>query len=147
MPIAEIQTGNATIHGITNNGSAFTISGYATFLLEQLKAAHKFNLREIKDETDFDAALVATNQCVELDITFKPSGATRAAAAAVAVFPTPLATVTLANFKVSLVNGTWTYVGDGTLDLMSNESGKMTLKIRKYSDATQNTALTTTVTG
>jgi hypothetical protein len=142
----EVQNGTGLIHGIANNGSAITLEGYATFLLETAKAGHKFKLDSIEDELGFDATLIATNGHVETTINWTPSGATRAAAAATAAFLTPLATVTLANFKVAAFNGDWIYVGDQSIDL-SHGVGKMSLKLRKYDDSTQNTSLTTTVTG
>ena len=120
--------------------------GYATFIFETTRAGHKFDLDAVKDHVHFDAALIAANAHIELDITWTPSGATRAAAAATAVFLSPLAKVTLANFKVTAFNGDWIYVGDEQLDL-SQQVGKMSIKIRKYDDTAQNTSLTTTVSG
>lgn len=145
MP-AEVQTGKATLFGITNSGTAITILGFATFILDSSKAGHKFKLTAIEDENEADAALIATNPHLEKDITFTASGATRAAAAATAVFLAPLAKVTLANFKVAAFNGDWIYIGDESIDLSHNVA-KIALKIRKYDDATQNTSLTTTVSG
>ena len=122
------------------------MTGFATFILESGKAGHKFKLTAIEDELEFDAALIATNGHLEIDITFTPSAATRALAAGIAVILAPLAKVTLANFKVAAYNGDWIYVGDESIDL-SHSVAKMSLKIRKYDDSTQNTALTTTVSG
>ena len=143
---AEIQNGTGVLYGVNNSGSPITMLGYATFILEAGKAGHKFKLTAVEDALDFDAALIAANGNVELEITWTPSGATRAAAAATAVFLAPLAKVTLANFKVTAFNGDWVYIGDETIDV-SRGVGKMSLKIRKYDDATQNTSLTTTVSG
>lgn len=119
------------------------MTGYATFILDTTKGDHKFELDAIKDELNFDKALVATNAHIETTITWTPSGATKAAAEATAAFLTPLAKVTLAGFAVSAFNGDWVYVGDSSIDL-SKKQGKMTLKIRKYADSTQNSSLTTT---
>jgi len=143
---SEVQNGKGILFGITNSGSAITMTGYATFILDTAKGNHKFKLTAIEDENEFDAALIATNSHLEIDITWTPSGATRAAAATTAVFLNPLAKVTLANFKVSAFNGDWVYVGDEAIDL-SHGAAKMSLKIRKYDDSTQNTSLTTTVVG
>jgi hypothetical protein len=143
---SEVQNGTGILHGIGDNGSGITMSGYATFILESAKGGHKFKLEPIEDEMGFDAALIATNAHVEMDITWTPSGASRAAAATTAVFLTPLAKVTLANFKVEAFNGDWVYVGDQSIDL-SHGNAKMSLKVRKYDDSTQNASLTTTVSG
>src|SRR5438876_12214217 len=107
----QVQTGSAVVYGLANDGSAITIEGYATFILETAKAGHKFELDAVKDENNFDAALIATNGHRELDITWTPSGATKAAAAATAVFLNPLDKVTLANFKVGSFNGDYIYIG------------------------------------
>jgi hypothetical protein len=143
MP-TEVQNGSAVLHGIRNDGSAITIEGYATFLLESAKLGHKFKLDAVEDELGFDASLVATNAHKEIDVTFVPSGASRAAAEAVATTLNPLAQVTLDNFAVSAFNGDWIYVGDASIDL-SHGPGKVSLKVRKYDDTTQNTSLSTTV--
>jgi hypothetical protein len=143
---AEIQYGKAVVHGITNGGTAISIAGYATFILDSLKGGHKFDLDEVKDELKFDASLIAVNGHLEVTINWKPAGATRAAAAATAVILAPLANVALANFKVAAFNGTWIYVGDNEISLSQSPAG-MSIKIRKYDDATQNTSLTTIVTG
>ncbi len=143
---AEIQTGTAVIAGITNDGTTIAMPGYATFILDTAKAGHKFDLDAVKDENKYDKALVATNGHIELDVNWTPSGATRAAAAATAVFLTPLASVAMAHFKVAAFNGTWIYVGDASIDL-SQGPAKMTMKLRKYDDSTQNTSLAATVSG
>lgn len=140
----DIQTGVALIQGIRNNGTPISITGVATFLMDTAKATHKFKITEGEDETGFDANLTATNPYVEADVDFKPSGADRDAAADVAVFLEPLQTVAMANFEVSEFNGNWIYMGDGSINL-SHSHATMSLKLRKYKDATQNTSLNTTV--
>jgi hypothetical protein len=142
----EVQNGLAQIHGIRNNGSAITIEGYASFLLDTAKATHKFKVTEGEDENGFDANLTATNAHVEIDLTFRPAGATRDAAEDVAVFLEPLSSVTLANFKIEEFNGVWIYIEGGSIDL-SHATGTMNLKLRKYKDGDQNTSLSATITG
>ena len=145
MP-AEVQTGKGVLWGISNSGAAITMLGFATFIADSVKGNHKFKLEAIEDELGAEVSLIATNPHVEIDITWTASGATRAAAAATAVFLTPLAKVTLANFKVTAFNGDWIYIGDESIDL-SHAAGKISLKLRKYDDGTQNASLTTTVSG
>lgn len=144
---AEVQKGTGILFGIANNGTAITMSGYASFTLDAAKAQHKFKLEEVQDELGFDKALIATNGHVELDITWVPSGATRAAAANASVFLTPLSKVSLNNFKAAAFNGDYVYIGDQSIDLSHGGPGKMSLKIRKYDDSYQNASLTTTVSG
>jgi len=140
----QIQTGSAVVYGLANDGSAISIEGYATFILETAKASHKFELDTVKDENNFDASLIATNGHRELDITWTPSGASKSAANATAVFLNPLDKVTLGNFAVESFNGDYIYIGDGMVEL-SHKQGKMSMKLRKYDDETQNASLTTTV--
>jgi hypothetical protein len=145
---AEIQTGTAVVHGIPNGGSAISITGFATFLFDAAKAGHQFAVSENKDALNFDANLTAVNEFIEVDIDFEPSGATRAAAAAVAVLPTPLSAITLANFKIALFNGVYVYMGGTTVTQMPSGATKFSgMKLRKYADSAQNTALTTTISG
>jgi hypothetical protein len=143
---SEVQNGKGILFGVTNSGSPITMTGYATFILDTAKGAHKFKLTSIEDENEFDAALIATNTHIEMDITWTPSGATRTAAAATAVFLDPLSKVTLANFAVDAFNGDYVYVGDQSIDV-SHGAAKMSLKVRKYADGTQNSSLTNTVSG
>jgi len=143
MP-AVVQTGDATIWGVCG-ASPITISGYASFHLQGARPTHKFTLNELKDGGGFDAALIATNSYVEMDVEFYPAAATKSAANAIAVFLSPLATVTTAGFNVTALNGRWVYVGDESMDLSNASSAKIMLRVRKYDDATQNTRLTTQV--
>ncbi len=145
---AEIQTGTAVIYGVSNTGSAITVTGYATFLWDTIRGTHQFKIEDLQDYQGADVTAIATNEHFEVDIDFKPSGATRAAAAAVAVFLTPLSKVTLANFKVSAFNGDHQYRGDTVIELSNVNPAKLSgMKLRRYADSTQNTALTTTVSG
>jgi hypothetical protein len=143
---SDVQNGTGILFGITNDGTPITMLGYATFVLEGADLGHKFDLDTVKDVGKFDASLIATNAHTEVEITWVPSGATRAAAATTAAALLPLAKVTLTHFKVSAFNGDYIYVGDLAIKLTQGVA-KMSLKIRKYDDSTQNTSLTTTVTG
>ncbi len=145
--IAEIQKGVAKLFGITNDGTAYTIDAFATFVMESAGLTHNFDLLDDKDATNFDVTAIATNANVRAELTLQPSGATRAAAAAVAVFLTPLASVVTTHFKLAALNGTWQYIGGQQIQLNFNASAKITLPVRKYSDTAQNTSMTTTVSG
>jgi hypothetical protein len=156
----EILQGQAVLHGIQNDGSPITITGYATFILNKIGGKHNFNLKLLQDETDFDTAAVATNENIEVTMDFTVSGGsggTRASAAATAQFPAPLAVVTLSNVKIQttfgtsatkLFDGQYSYRGDATIDLSNNDFTKlMGLKLVKYADPTQAALMTTTVNG
>ena len=141
----EVQNGKCVLYGISNSGSPITITGYASFILESAKVGRKYEMEVVKDENNFDTALIWTNGHDEVDVPFVVSGATRDAAAATAVFLPPGAKVTMDNFKASVCNGDWLCLGDQSLDLTQKGPAKMTLKLRRYVDTDQNTSLTTTV--
>lgn len=140
----EVQNGRAYIHGIRNDGTAIAITGYASFTIESASLTHQFTLDELEDELGFHKSLIASNPHVKTELVFLPDGATRAAAEAIGVFVNPLAAVVITHCAVAALNGTWIYEGGARLEL-SHKQGKMTLPIRKYSDATQNTSLATTI--
>ena len=141
----EVINGSAILHGIRNDGTAIDIE-YLAFI-DTAKLQHKFKIDDIEDEQGFDASTVATNEHYEVDITLTPKGATRSAVEAATVVLDPLQSVTFAHFAVDIYNGDWIYRGDQSIELSKGKEGKVTLKFRKYADATQNTSLATTVTG
>jgi hypothetical protein len=147
MP-AEILNGTATLNGIQNSGSAITITGYATFILNTLSPAHQFDLEDVKDEQGFDTSTLARNQHYEATMDFTPSAGTRVNAAALATFPTPLSAVAIDNCLVQLCNGTWIYRGGAKIDQSAGQVVKVTgMTIRRYADSSQNSSLATTVSG
>lgn len=146
---SELQTGKGILWGGGAGADGVNpvgITGFASFILDTGKGAHKFKLTAIEDENEFDASLIATNGMIELDLTWTPTGVTRAAAIATAVYLSPLAKVTLTNFKIAIFNGDWIYIGDQSIDI-SHQATKISIKIRHYMDAVQNAALTTLVQG
>lgn len=144
---AEIQTGTAKLYGVTNDGTAFTISAFATFVAQSAKIDHKFDLQADKDNNNADVTLIAANPMLEGTLEFEPSGTTRAQAAAAAAVLAPLASITLAHFQLAALNGTWIYTGNQSISLAHNVSAKMSLPIRQYTNGAQNTLLTTPVVG
>jgi hypothetical protein len=148
MALPEIQTGTAKLVGITNDGTQIAISAFATFVAQAIDLADNTRIKEEQDETDFDVTLIASNQNIEGRLTIEPSGATRAAAAAAAVFLTPLAAVQLSHFKLAALNSNyWIYMGKQRIMLNNKDSAKIELPIRLYTNAAQAAALSTTVSG
>ena len=146
--MADTQVGTGVIQGITNDGSTMTITGFATFLMQDMEAEEQFDLSTGKDAGGFDANLSAVNERIEQTIDFIIAGPTRAAAAATAVFIAPLAKITIAHHKIAAFNGDWIYMGGQKISVNNVNQGRINgLKIRRYTDATQNTSLTTTVSG
>jgi hypothetical protein len=148
MALPEIQTGTAKLMGITNSGTAIAISCFATFVAQAIDLADNTRIKEEQDETDFDVTLIATNQNIEGRLTIEPSGASRSAAAAVAVFLAPLSSVQLSNFKLAALNSNyWIYMGKQRIMLNNKDSAKIELPVRLYANSAQAAALSTTVVG
>src|ERR1700690_118663 len=146
--IPEIQTGTAKLFGITNNGSQISISAFASFVAQSIDLADNTLVKEEQDETDYDVTMIATNQNIEGRLTIEPAGATRSAAAAVAIFLTPLSAIQLSNFKLAALNSNyWIYMGKQRIMLNFQDSAKIELPVRLYANATQAQALSTTVSG
>ena len=146
--IAEVQTGTAKLFGITNSGTAIAINLFDTFVAQSIDLADNTRVKEEQDETDYDVTLIFTNQNIEGRLTIEPAGATRTAAAAVAVFLTPGAAVQLSNFKLAALNSNyWIYMGKERIMLNFQDAAKIELPVRLYANATQAQALSTTVVG
>ena len=144
----EVQTGQATTYGITNDGTPITITGYVSFIYDSAKLAHMFDIDDVKNEIKFDAAAIACNEHFDLDTAFTPTGISRTGAAQQCVFPLPLAKVTFSHFKVALFNGDYQYRGGTAIDLTGGQPAKISgMKVRRYADSGQNASLTTTVVG
>ena len=153
MPVGEIQNGKAVVFGIASSGNQIGIDGsdqavpgYASFIWDTVKGAHKWDSDFIKDELNADAAVVASNPHIELDIVFTPAGSTRADVAGKTVFALPNSKVTLSDFKIAAFNGDYLLLSDQGIDL-SHKEAKMPMKLRKYDDEDQNKSMTTTVSG
>lgn len=157
---SEILTGQGVLHGIQNDGTPMTITGYGTFVLTKVGGAHVFDMKELKDETDFTAAIAAVNEGHEIEIDFTISsgvGGTRSQAAALCVYPAPLAKITLAHNKLQgifatsagkLFDGDFLYLGGAKLDESQNDFVKLTgMKLKKWANATQNASLVAAVVG
>jgi hypothetical protein len=133
----EVQKGLATVYGVVGA----TIDGYAAVKTQGARATQNFDMSEVKDENGFDANLTATNEHSEIEVDFIPTATTRALAAAKFIFVAPLAKVTLSGFTVAAYNGDWINMSGASMNLANNAGGAMTLRLRKYADATQNAAM------
>lgn len=139
--MADVQTGVGIVYGI--NGT-ITMTGVASFLMDSAKATHNFETDDIKGADNFTASSVAVDPSIELDVQWTPSAASKAAAHATVAFLDPLTKVTLAGFTATQFNGDYQYRSGGSIDLSKKEA-KMTFKLKRWTDPTQNTILTTTV--
>lgn len=154
MPL-EVQTGDAVVYGIRDDGSGIAINGVATMILESDKIAHNFELDTIKGHNNFTRTLIAADEHIEKTIIFTPSGPTRKDGDAIVdgafelegkgINMRALSKVALSGFAYSWINDDWVYVGGGSIDLVHKDA-KMQMKIRKYLDPEQNAKLTTQIT-
>jgi len=122
------------------------LDAYAGVTNESLKAAQAWEEEVIKDAEGKDASWVPRNEHIILDVTVKLTGASIAAAKAAAIFLAPYAAVVLSGFDLAWMNATWQYIGGSSIDLSDAKHGGATIKLRKYADAAQQTAATTTAT-
>ena len=159
----DILVGQAVLHGIQNDGTQIGFSPYATFILNKVGGNQVFEMKTIKDETDYTAAMVAVDEGNEIDIDLTISAgtaSTRAAAAALVVYPAPLSSIALSHLKTQgtfasagntankLFDGNFVYIGGAKLDMSQSDVVKLTgLKMKKFANSAQNTSLNTTVSG
>lgn len=122
------------------------MDGYAGVTNESARAAQNWEEEVIKDDEGKDQTWVPRNENITLDVTVKLTGSSIANAKAAAVFLSPYAAVVLSGFDLSWLNATWQYIGGSTIDLTDVKYGGATIKLRKYADAAQQTAATTTAT-
>lgn len=133
--MAETQKGQAHIYGLT--GVALT--GYATINLQNARASHKEDNREIKGQDGRFNSLILNNEVLDLVIEFIPEAATKAAVAAVAGLPARGTKVTLSGFGTigigsfaNALNGDFIYMGDGQITGPNDREWTATLPLRKY---------------
>lgn len=142
-PIPEVQVGAvAYLFGITSSGSAIALTGVTSFELESDDLTQQWTEKENKDTTGNVQNITQTNFKKERSVKFMPSGATRAAAAAVADAVLSLLVLIVANYKVSSFNGTWRIRPGTKINLKSDDNASIDLSVEKYDNASQNTALT-----
>ncbi len=133
--------GKATVESAVGD-----LDAYAGVTNEALKAAQNWDEEVVKDEEGKDQTWVPRNEHIMLDVTIKLTGSSIAAAKAASVFLAPYAAVVLSGFDLAWLNATWQYVGGSAIDLTDAKYGGATIKLRKYADAAQQTAATTTAT-
>lgn len=122
------------------------MDAYAGVTNESVRASQNWDEEVVKDAEGKDQTWVPRNENITLDVTVKLTGSSIAAAKAASVFLSPYAAVVLSGFDLSWLNATWQYVGGSAIDLSDTKYGGATIKLRKYADATQQAAATTTAT-
>lgn len=132
--------------------TAGTLAAYASITIQGVKGDHDFDTEELKDFAGFDQTWLARNEHINLKLSLKLTGASKALAIGNAVFLVPLTAVVLSGFDLPWLNaagvggkytGNWQYRSGGSIDLMNDKTGGSEVNLRKYADPTQNTAATT----
>lgn len=136
---AVVKRGKASVEGIPG---ALDVVVYP--VKQTGKATQNYEEEIIKDEHGFDAAWLLRNENITFDIGMKLLGDTAAHAISGGAFLAPQATVVLSGFDLSVLNATFHMVSGSDIDLGNTKVGDLNIKLRKYADATQNTAAVTT---
>lgn len=139
--------GKAVIYGVEG-----TIAGYVA-LWDSQTINHKFTVKEQQDGDGNDNALQATNEIMEVQCDFRPSGSGLADAKAKAVFMAPLSVVAISGITAGPqaavgdvhrgYNDNWIYVGPGTLTFKPGDVATQSFTLRKYVNVAQNQLMTT----
>lgn len=142
----------------TMNGKASVITtagaldAYASVTIQGIKGDHNFSVEEIQDFGGFDQTWLARNEHINIKLSLKLTGASKAAAISNGAFLVPLSAIALSGFDLPWLNatgvggkytGSWQYREGSSIDLSNDKVGGSEINARKYADPTQNTAATT----
>ena len=147
LNIAETQVGAiAYLFGITNSGTQIAITGLASFEFDSDELTLTWDEKPNKDTTGNTQNFTQTNFRYERSLKICPSGATRAAAAAVADAGGSgvlnLAVLVVANYKVNAFNGSWRIRPGTKINLKMDDNATIDINSEKYLNSAQNAALT-----
>ena len=143
LNIAEQQIGAVCyLYGITNNGTAVTIAGLDSFEFDSDDLTYTWDEKANKDTTGNIQNFTQTNFRYERSLKIFPSGATRAAAAAVCGEAITLFSVVIANYKVASFNGSWRVKSGTKVNLKMDDNASIDFNMERYINVAQNTALT-----
>jgi len=132
-----VKRGKASIEGVAGTFDALLTK-------QTIRHGQEFDEETIKDENGFDCAWNYRNEKATVDISCKLLGDNATNLAAEAVYFGPGNIVNLSNFAPNVINGSYHIVSGCEISLANDRVGDMTFKLRKYADATQNTAATST---
>jgi hypothetical protein len=129
-------------------GSKFLADVILYPIANSLKLTHKWEEDKVKDEQGDDYSKRGHNEMYDGDIGMilvdKSSTSLAANAKSGGVFLAPYATVTISTCDLAIWNGAWTYEPDASIDQENTATGKMSYKLTRYANSTQNTLMTTT---
>lgn len=138
--MAKVVHGRATLHGADGDITWAAITAGTVKEPQSADYDHNFEQVEAKDANGETDGIVAFNDKEMLTITVLPkagSGAdnTLVKAAAAPELPGKLAVVTLSNFPISVLNGTWNYAGGGKISTSNTGLVSMTLPLQRHAGA------------
>lgn len=129
---------------ITGVAGTFTVLSNMT--TKTAKFANEWESDIIQDELGNDCSWRWRNGKLTGDVNFVLCGSTAALLAAGAVLANPGTSITLSGFAITGVDGAWQLLEGQSIDLSNTDTGTMAVKLRRYTDAAQNTAANTTAT-
>lgn len=137
--------GKAQVVGVSGT---LTIASVVLYAMKQsMKLSQDFQEDIVADEQGNDCAWRAYNEKYNGDIGMRlvdnETPGSVANAKALAAFLAPYAIITITLCDVAAWNTTWQNVSGGDIDLQNTAAGSMSLKLRRYADATQNTLAAT----
>ena len=132
-------------------GTAFAAVGVVLYpIANSLKAGHEFQEDIIPDEQGNDYAWRSYNEKIMGDVGLvlidKSAVSTAANAKAGGVLLSPYTILTVSGCDLAIWNTTWQIVSGSDINQEATAVGKMTYKLRRYVDPTQN-ALAASIPG
>lgn len=106
------------------------------------KLTESYDKEVIKNVKGSDVSALGRNETYAGDFAMKLLGDTDTHAKAGAALLAPLAVVTLSGFEVAAFNGAYTVEPGGSIDLGNTKVGDIEFKLMRYTDADQNTLMT-----
>lgn len=134
-----IKKGKATVEG---TAGTFDVILYP--LAQTIRASQAAEEEVVKDVRGFDAAWLWRNEHNTYDVGCKIVGDTVAHAKAGGAFLDLGSKVTISASDLTELDGDYQVIPGADIDLGNTKVGDITFKLRKYADATQQTAATTT---
>lgn len=133
--------------------TAGALDAYPNIAIQSIKAKQVWDNNTVKDFGGFEFGWDARNTHIMLTIDFELTGASYAAAITNGAFLLPFAQVAISGSDCPWINttgvgglytGNWCYAEGGDINLSNTKQGSFTLTLRKFADATQNSAQFTT---
>lgn len=129
--------------------TAGALDAYPNVAMQAMKAKQVWDNNMVKDFGGFEFGWDARNSHIILTLDYELTGASYALAIVNGAFLLPFAQVAITGSDLPWINatgvgglytGNWCYSEGGDLNLSNTKQGNFTLTLRKFADATQNSA-------